>query len=495
MLKRNHHAKKLAARRKYPTSSQPNIAELDQSADAAETQDIPLVPRERSPLPKRPVPGTEVTRVSTLDPNLVIKYIHHNKPTLSIRSTGTSHRDDALTQRYPQLPKITAGERHVPCPYCRKPLHAAELKGSKGTRFWEHHIDNDLQPYVCLFAQCVAQFYTHRSDWAQHMRSSHGADWPRRVHCATWFCDIGHDDIAKFDNEVDWRAHMRDSEAHPGRKKGPTDLQLKALVVKKQRLALRDEHVCPLCEETPVMINILDREDSEDLAKILEDHIARHIKDLAFMSLPTPDDELEDETGGKPATSDGAEQQVSSRSSAPYPPTLLELMLEASLGFLSDFSEERQTAVIHDNLTIPDSSETFKAELRHRRQYSSHQFRSALESLARVAETEESYILHAWLNPPKPKGPQQPTIIHHPLFTPWNDPPLPPVIINIELPRLAQSDVHQGDRNRPPHLEAAESMWRDNGGRRAREKAKLEPVRQWHTLPEIDLNSGSSYYR
>lgn len=141
MSKKNHHAKKLAARRKYLTSSGSDAAWLDQSVgapEASETQETLPIPRERSPLPERPVAGTEVTRASTLDPNLVAKYIHHNKPTLSIRSTGTSRRDDALTQRYPQLPKITAGERHVPCPYCRKPLRADELRGSKGTEFWEY---------------------------------------------------------------------------------------------------------------------------------------------------------------------------------------------------------------------------------------------------------------------------------------------------------------------------------------------------------------------
>lgn len=135
MSKRKHHAKKLATRRTYPTYSDSNPAWLDQSA---ETQGIPPIPRERSPFPKRPVAGMEVTQASTLDPNLVAKYINHNKPTLFIRSTGTSRRDDALTQQYPQLPKITAGECHVPCPYCRKPLPTAELRGSKGAEFWEY---------------------------------------------------------------------------------------------------------------------------------------------------------------------------------------------------------------------------------------------------------------------------------------------------------------------------------------------------------------------
>lgn len=238
------------------------------------------------------------------------------------------------------------------------------------------------------------------------MRTSHGVDWPRRVHCRTWYCDIGHGEIAEFDNEVDWRAHMRDSNAHPGRKKGPTDLQLKGLVVKKQQSALRDDHVCPLCEETPEKINILGgKGNREDMATILEDHIARHIKDLAFMSLATPDDELGDGTEDKPTTSDGAEQHVSSPGSAPYPPTVLELMLEVSPGS-SHFPEEAKYIVTHksdralapSHLLMRGIGEQFR-ESKH--SYNSRQFKSTLERLGSVGEPGESYAIQAWLNEPE----------------------------------------------------------------------------------------------
>lgn len=72
------------------------------------------------------------------------------------------------------------------------------------------------------------------------------------------------------------------------------------LAIKKQRLALRDEHVYPLCEETPEKINIQDNNGNRDeLSKIPDGHIARDIKDLSFMSPPALDDESKDEVDPK----------------------------------------------------------------------------------------------------------------------------------------------------------------------------------------------------
>ncbi|KAI0537277.1 hypothetical protein GGR58DRAFT_472437 [Xylaria digitata] len=328
MSNKNRHERRLATRRTDNKSTSKEIEMPAESPSPAQLQTEPLKTKEQG------TAGTEVTRASKLDHSLAIKYIRREKPTLSIRSSGTSRQEDSVSHKYPPLPKVPPRERHVLCPYCRKPLDASNFRGSQATEYWERHIDGDLQPYVCLFTQCLGEFSTRRSDWVLHMRTTHGIDWPRKVHCATWFCDIGHTDIVEFDNEIDWRAHMRDSAQHPGRKKGPTDLQLQALAIKKQQFALRDEHVCPICEEVPQKISILGgKGNRDDMARVLEDHIARHIKNLSFLSLPTLEDELKDEADSESATPEGSRQRLLNPGSAPHPPSDFEGVETASLTF------------------------------------------------------------------------------------------------------------------------------------------------------------------
>ncbi|KAF2963178.1 hypothetical protein GQX73_g10398 [Xylaria multiplex] len=328
MSNKIRHERKLATRRTDNKSTFEEIEKPIRSPSLAQLQTEPFKTKEQG------TAGTEFTRASKLDHSLVIKYIKREKPTLSIRSSGTSHQEDSVSEKYPPLPKIPPRERHVLCPYCREPLDARNFRGSQAAEYWERHIDGDLQPYVCLFAQCLGEFPTRRSDWVLHMRMTHGIDWPRKVHCTTWFCDIGHTNIVEFDNEIDWRIHMRDPEKHPGRRKGPTDLQLRALAIKKQQFALRDEHVCPLCEEVPQKISVLGgKGNRDDVARVLEDHIARHIKFLSFLSLPNLEDELQDEAGSESTTPKGSQQQLLNPNSAPHPPSGFEDVETISLTF------------------------------------------------------------------------------------------------------------------------------------------------------------------
>ncbi|KAI0198198.1 hypothetical protein F4808DRAFT_266381 [Astrocystis sublimbata] len=509
MSKKSHHANKLATRRRHPTSADLEGEWPDQSAEMSNTAGFqyvpPLMPREENTLSKRPAAGTEVTQASILNPHLVVKYIHHSKPTLSIRSQGTSRRDESLKQRYPPLPKVEAGERHVPCPYCRQPLRAAELRGSEGADFWERHIDNDLQPYACIFTQCVAQFFVHRSDWAQHMNTAHGTDWPRRVHCATWFCDLGHAHVAEFDNEADWRSHMRDAAEHPGRKKSPTEAQLKALEVKKQQFALRDEYVCPLCEEIPEKISVVgDKGNPMDMKKTLEDHIARHIKDLSFISLPVQEVGEGHETADDSNTSDDTKTKVSTSGSAFYPPTISELMATMSLRSVDCLDgptstnipgvinkENRYTTWKNRRNNSDDHhpwrDNTYSREMRRR---DIDEFKLALKGLSSQSRTTQNDTVDAWLYDTDP--------LHTSLDIPISlqvsstvATARPQFEDNIHQPERLNTKLEQKDQiqiePRPTpeallsmepeaHWIPAEMKWRDNGGRRQRDTSNQDTI-------------------
>jgi len=50
-------------------------------------------------------------------------------------------------------------------------------------------------PYTCLSEDCAwpPLFFAHKRDWLKHMKNIHSADWIRRIHTTTWYCDSGHD--------------------------------------------------------------------------------------------------------------------------------------------------------------------------------------------------------------------------------------------------------------------------------------------------------------
>jgi len=162
-------------------------------------------------------------------------------------------------------------------------------------------LNKDLQPYVCLFPECAEAlvFFTDQKEWISHMEASHSTDWPRKVHNITWYCDADHEPVKQFQSELEWRTHMQDPHAHPNRQsKPPTDVQLAALSTRKQQRVIRDQHVCPLCENIPEKIQpLIKRGNVSDLAKLLNEHIAKHIVSLSLISLPWIDGEDADAKG------------------------------------------------------------------------------------------------------------------------------------------------------------------------------------------------------
>lgn len=169
------------------------------------------------------------------------------------------------------------------------------------------------------------------------MATTHSEEWPRKVHSMTWYCDLGHKKLVEFDNETDWRKHMRELSLHPGRSKPPTDAQLDALAVRKQQLAPRDPHVCPFCEDKPQSIAILgDRGNPTDMANILVAHIAEHVKSFSFLSLPGLEHEAAEDDKRSANLETSSRKRLRNPGSPPQPPSGVELVEDISLTFDDD---------------------------------------------------------------------------------------------------------------------------------------------------------------
>lgn len=198
------------------------------------------------------------------------------------------------------------------------------------------HMDNDIEPYVCLSEDCISPmlFFVHMKDWISHMVAFHSDKWYRKIHMSTWYCDVGHEAELQFNDHESFVRHMKDPANHKDRDP-PTDLQLDTLSRNRQRILVRDEeYCCPICECVPNSLEpVIASSEPDQIRRFLYEHIAVHIKDLAFKPIPTLDEaepseyrqsEVDDRSHGRLRGGD---------STASHPSGLNELRQETSLAF------------------------------------------------------------------------------------------------------------------------------------------------------------------
>ncbi|KAH0532612.1 hypothetical protein TsFJ059_001282 [Trichoderma semiorbis] len=169
--------------------------------------------------------------------------------------------------------------------------HEENLSTRRNPDESKHHTDEDMEPYVCLSEDCTSPmlFFVNMNDWMNHMEMFHPDQWNRTIHMSPWYCDVGHKPAINFDDHDSFVRHMTDPANHEGQEP-QTDRQLETLPCKKQRFPLRDEYCCPLCECVPSVLELVISNSSPDeIRRQLYEHIAAHIKDLVFESIPTLD--------------------------------------------------------------------------------------------------------------------------------------------------------------------------------------------------------------
>ncbi|PTB59237.1 hypothetical protein M431DRAFT_298062 [Trichoderma harzianum CBS 226.95] len=180
---------------------------------------------------------------------------------------------------YPNMPIAAKDELNAMCPICSKSLEVVSLT----RRMWNVHIDQDIEPYVCISEECKQppRFFAHIQDWETHMHIKHGVDWARNIHAITWCCEMDHSeenvDKKIFDDKSDFIHHL--STAHG---KNLTKPQILAKSRRSRKFQPRGAFTCPLCNCCPKEIA---SRLAEEPYSLLSEHISRHLKALAFASL------------------------------------------------------------------------------------------------------------------------------------------------------------------------------------------------------------------
>ncbi|RHZ72034.1 hypothetical protein CDV55_103853 [Aspergillus turcosus] len=200
---------------------------------------------------------------SALSPSAVLRLMDpRGKPSGSLVSKGSTVRDPQGDHcQYPPKPRQQNMQKYIPCTLCSDPLEASTMTKAA----WSAHVDRDLEPYVCISEECrePLRYFVSKQDWMDHMQSRHTITWAQKVHTEMWYCDVSHSVPVEFDDVTKLLTHLQSEHGNQLTKSKLQGHEVKAVV-----------------EEKP--------------HKLLSDHIARHLKSLAFLSLSYVEDVFED---------------------------------------------------------------------------------------------------------------------------------------------------------------------------------------------------------
>lgn len=242
---------------------------------------------------------------SALSPSAVLRLMDpKGKPSGSLVSKGSTVRDPQGDHcQYPPKPRQQNMQKYIPCTLCSDPLEASTMtKAAWRCAFnfalartiltrsfcYSAHVDRDLEPYVCISEECrePLRYFVSKQDWMDHMQSRHTITWAQKVHTEMWYCDVSHSVPVEFDDVTKLLTHLQSEHGNQ-----LTKSKLQGRARRNRRVATRDPFVCPLCDTVPDEVKAVVEEKPY---KLLSDHIARHLKSLAFLSLSYVEDVFED---------------------------------------------------------------------------------------------------------------------------------------------------------------------------------------------------------
>ena len=134
------------------------------------------------------------------------------------------------------------------------PTHAVSFKGGclADILHDRDHVNNDLQPYVCISEKCPQPpRFGSSSQWFQHMCEAHGRNWHRELHAPlSWICPlcIGsfEDEKTTFSGPAELTNHLNSTHGETGF----TDSQVGAIVRQSRVQTPRPPDICPLCHHS-----------------------------------------------------------------------------------------------------------------------------------------------------------------------------------------------------------------------------------------------------
>ncbi|KAF6810479.1 hypothetical protein CSOJ01_06291 [Colletotrichum sojae] len=338
ILQRNLHSNRVAKRRERDETQ----VKEDAKPYLAAGLGSPLVVKQRCPTAGQSLGGG--TMASRPDPKnrmmtslLRVPEMHAlpHAPTTAI-STISTRQDDSL--EYPPAPVASKGATSAQCPYCLRGLELRE-DDKVSDHVWRRHVDEHVQPYPCLFPECAESlvFFSRPHDSKTHMESAHSEEWMRKVHTVVWCCNLKHksSDPVQLETELEWRKHCQDLDLHPDKSKPPSEAQLDSSSPRSQRVAKREQFVCPLCEQIPDKIKpLLDKKDTKDIHGTVVDHVAAYLRSLSLMAVPSFENGNQQSPGSE---SEDVDEESSNRSLNDQPPSGREEIVGVSLPTGSDF--------------------------------------------------------------------------------------------------------------------------------------------------------------
>ncbi|KAI0407394.1 hypothetical protein F4802DRAFT_20177 [Xylaria palmicola] len=160
------------------------------------------------------------------------------------------------SSRVPNPPLPSRSNVSFECPFCHTTLDAEEMRVWHN---WEHHVLQDLRPYICTFADCSDpdRLFATRYDWVYH---------EMQLHRRRWVCRLCSCEFYSESEMIEHITRTHDSSITNGKL---------SIVIEMSEQQLDEDYVdkCPFCYG------------KMNLGKLL-DHMASHMEELSLFALP-----------------------------------------------------------------------------------------------------------------------------------------------------------------------------------------------------------------
>ncbi|KAL6696983.1 hypothetical protein J3F84DRAFT_407721 [Trichoderma pleuroticola] len=173
----------------------------------------------------------------------------------------------------PPPPKLAGNEEDKACPYCCLVLPAETFSTQKRTGLWERHLLDDLQPCICLFANCdqAGRTYSSFAEWREHLYQPHYRSWECYLHTKDGRSDAAGDEVFTFDTLQKLEMHLRISHPDLDPSSACDPLQ------HRRQFAVWHQR-CFVCDQVIPEFDTLLK------------HIANHLESMSLLALPWRDD-------------------------------------------------------------------------------------------------------------------------------------------------------------------------------------------------------------
>ncbi|KAH7066386.1 hypothetical protein BKA63DRAFT_160945 [Paraphoma chrysanthemicola] len=305
-LWRQSHQRKLSGVGSVPDGAKPKLLALDGPRHPDSTIRGTSVVDEARPTPL--TSGGDHARIHTAPsktsasglPDTPLPLATALEDEQSVQSTTFTMQSAAVSAEMPRPPKPANGSKEFECPYCCLVLPIKHLKAHR----WRRHIIEDLEPYTCVFRDCVedSALFRDRATWTTHLEG----------HTARWVCTNAGHATSSFKSEESYLNHMMIDHAGTF-----TKSQLPILASRSKVPTHTILQQCPLClyspEEAELNAHLAlspaqrERLKSERIVK----HLAVHLEALAVKSLPWQDSNGEET---EPSSQSGRSDDVTVRS-------------------------------------------------------------------------------------------------------------------------------------------------------------------------------------